>query len=1326
MKKTTKRAILIGIVAAAVLAVAITGTVMFMQDSGEADAKGFTNQTNTALPITGNDGGDVVENTIALENETIPSTDNTVSEEPAQPIQPVENTTTQEQTEENTTNNEEVTSPGTTTTTGNTTSTTAEPTLEEVIVLGEEKVVEETAEVWWRNITLKTSIPDIEEKGITYTTDIEATKTNSVEANSVKVGDTFTYTIKVENKGNIAKEIQIIDPIPEELKINEATLPENAQMIDENVIDFGMVEVLPGQPIEYSFEVEVIKISTEPIQNIAEMVVDEENIPVEDEEIPTYGYTLEKTASLHKKEGNTIEGKAQVGDTIFYTISIVNMGSTDIENLEVYDPMYHQEVIKINIASGETKIIPYTYTVTQADIDNQTPITNVVTAGDKEDTTTTEVEEKDPSIKVVKKADKTEGLQLGDIVTYTITITNDGNVTLNNIALEDIFKEALALELTDKDGNIVTNIATMAPDESTMVYTTYTVTQEDIDKQVPIVNSATATADDGTTDTGTETVTVEELKPHITITKVADKTEGLQEGDIVAYTITVTNDGNTTLHNVTVTDIPENNKKIFLDPTKPEEKTNIIVSKEDALTLIPNESKTYTVYYKVEAEDVENVDEKDSLTNIAETIGYYEDEQKEEKYVEDDDPETIQFKKVPDGTIVKTQTVNGITLSSTGKILDGSGKETQNYPIVLPGTVVDYTITIENTGNTKLTNVVVTDTMHSINQAQKNVTIQSVTVNGQERDYTIEQDGSVRIAGEMQIDDILVITANYTVQETDVAQTQQNIIKNTATFTADGLPEKESTVEIPTTIWATNITYGKTGTLADGSDAHTKTVQYGDTITYTISAKNTGTKAGTQVLQDTDIKTMVEKAYITAPEKIVVKDFDEQGNARTNKITTDVVNVLNNGVTVYLPADATGNKVASITFTVQVIAAPGTTISNAVVGKEDEPVINIVTKDIEVTATEYKDKNIVVVLDLSSSMLKVSGTDEYPADCVTKDSQGRITSVNVAKLNTSIKTKLYSAKVALKQFIDDVLNYNPNNKITLITFNYDTFNHAKAGLNHPTYNYYWARIKNETSAHPYMKTQQLVKASNSKTTLKNAIDNIYLTYPLLTNVVSALELTQTKVNALKAAEPNKDIEVVFIGDGKPSYTSEPCAVGANNTSAGFYNKQTTFTKIEEIANNIKYVNATTKQGTKAHIYTLEYDVPDSEKADAKTTFNSMSTGASYRYSATASDLAAKLKQIGNAILEPQDASYTTDANGKVIIPMENGTTLRVEGTPVTPLTITIDRGEKNPTVMTFNSIAEINQSQGNVIEYTNNQLIIHVDKLAPDADISVNYYYRRI
>ena len=100
------------------------------------------------------------------------------------------------------------------------------------------------------------------------------------------------------------------------------------------------------------------------------------------------------------------------------------------------------------------------------------------------DDATVTTETADPSIEVTKAADKTEGAAVGDVITYTITVKNTGNVTLSGVEVDEQLAgvvEASALSPTQ-----------LAPGGEATASYTYTVTQADVDAG-QVVNDVTAT-----------------------------------------------------------------------------------------------------------------------------------------------------------------------------------------------------------------------------------------------------------------------------------------------------------------------------------------------------------------------------------------------------------------------------------------------------------------------------------------------------------------------------------------------------------------------------------------------------------------------------------------------------------------------------------------------------------------------------------------------------------------------------------------------------------------------------------------------------------------
>jgi uncharacterized repeat protein (TIGR01451 family) len=147
---------------------------------------------------------------------------------------------------------------------------------------------------------------------------------------------------------------------------------------------------------------------------------------------------------------------------------------------------------------------------------------------------------------------------LNEVITYTFEVTNTGDITVDNIVVTDI-------DLGP--GLIITGnpIATLLAGASSSVITgTYTITQDDIDAGV-ITNSALATAQDpngddvidtsGTAiDNDDPTETTLTQTPSIALVKIGSVSAPVSPGDLITYTFTVENTGDTTLENVIITD----------------------------------------------------------------------------------------------------------------------------------------------------------------------------------------------------------------------------------------------------------------------------------------------------------------------------------------------------------------------------------------------------------------------------------------------------------------------------------------------------------------------------------------------------------------------------------------------------------------------------------------------------------------------------------------------------------------------------------------------------------------------------------------------------
>ena len=147
----------------------------------------------------------------------------------------------------------------------------------------------------------------------------------------------------------------------------------------------------------------------------------------------------------------------------------------------------------------------------------------------------------------------------------------------------------------------IKTIASLAPDEEDTIQVIYEVTQSDVDTYETIRNVATATVPDGPSDEDDETTPTDNT-PNIDVTKTAEEIKSVDSsefvelnrdaqgnvttyvenvGDVIRYTITVTNNGAKVLENVNVVD--QNHNVKVLKITKG---TNVYeqTGKEDDIT----------------------------------------------------------------------------------------------------------------------------------------------------------------------------------------------------------------------------------------------------------------------------------------------------------------------------------------------------------------------------------------------------------------------------------------------------------------------------------------------------------------------------------------------------------------------------------------------------------------------------------------------------------------------------------------------------------------------------------------------------------------------
>ena len=522
----SKRTIIIAAIITVLLAGTATGVYFFTKGNAQAQAAGDNNTTQEQY------GEAPEENKNEQQNNTTENEQNKNEQGETTPNQQEEQET---ERQEQTTNNNQTTQNEQTTTT-----TTGEVPNQEYVTEREETVKNpwESLEVGWGPTQFAS---------IASTANLTAKKSNleihkTVDKESVKIGDTLTYTISVKNNGDKVAKAIIYDNVPE-----GTVLLNKDNNEDENTKKLTWrVTVEPGETENVEFTVRV-KAEKGTIKNSA--IVN--------------GKTTEETETgiiniTGKKEVNTSEAK--VGDTLTYTITLTNSGNADgtvtvTDEIPAGTTLVEKSITNngvesngtitwtdVEVKAGDTVEVSFKVTINN---DTKTSVRNTAVIDDNKPTE--EVETKVANITGAKSVDKSTA-KVGDTLTYTITLTNNGNADGTMTVTDEIPTGTRIKDENTTGYNKETNTMTWSNVEVKANGETATLTLEVVVK-------------DDTTDTVKNVAKIDNKEiPEKPETKVANITGAksvdkptAKVGDTLTYTIKLTNNGNGD-GKVTVTD----------------------------------------------------------------------------------------------------------------------------------------------------------------------------------------------------------------------------------------------------------------------------------------------------------------------------------------------------------------------------------------------------------------------------------------------------------------------------------------------------------------------------------------------------------------------------------------------------------------------------------------------------------------------------------------------------------------------------------------------------------------------------------------------------
>ena len=433
------------------------------------------------------------------------------------------------------------------------------------------KVIVEDYGVLTNNVTVgnKTSSVNI------TVPEIIPNKTADIE--NPNFGDEVTYTVNVTNAGKVnANNVVVRDVLGEGLELISA---------DGGVYDpitrtiTWTVNLNSGETKSFKVVAKVIGYG-----NVTNSLVVGNKTSTVDVDVPEI---------IPSKDADNMY--PNFGDSIDYTITVNNIGKADAKHVVVvdrldkglkyvssshngvYDEAAHTVTWVVDIAAGSSLDLTVTASAEEYGV-----LTNIVSVGDKSASVDVNVPEIIPN----KTAD-IENPNFGDNVTYTVTVTNDGNADAKAVVVRDVL---------GKDLKFVSATGTYTFDEATNTIT-WTV-DVDAGKTETFTVVATVINYGNVTNSlvvGNKTFNKNVTVPEITPDKTVDN-ENPNFGDNLTYTVTVKNEGNGNATDVIIVDALGKGLEYVSSTGNYDNKTNTITWKVD---LASGETKTFTVVAKI-------------------------------------------------------------------------------------------------------------------------------------------------------------------------------------------------------------------------------------------------------------------------------------------------------------------------------------------------------------------------------------------------------------------------------------------------------------------------------------------------------------------------------------------------------------------------------------------------------------------------------------------------------------------------------------------------------------------------------------------------------
>lgn len=550
-------------------------------------------------------------------------------------------------------------------------------------------------------------------------------------------------------------------------------------------------------------------------------------------------FTITKSASV---PGGTAD---VAGEVISYTITLTNTGNQTLTGVTVVDPFVSNLQLVNDPQSadgvfntGDVWHYSATHVVTQAELNADGSITNVAT-GDTDQTppknaTVSVPVGQSPNFLIIKAASVPGGTAnvVGELIRYTISMTNTGNIALTGVTVSDPSVSNLQLQVDPASGDGVLNVG------ETWQYTaSRPVTQADIDADGNIINVASGDTNQTPPQTASASVPVQQDR-QLAIVKTASVPGGTADvaGEVISYTLDVSNPGNTTLTGITVSDPFVGNLTLVADPAS-----------SDGI-LQPGETWRYLGSHAVTQAEL---DSGGNITNIATA-------------------DSNQTNPVQDNASVPVAQKPALAIDKAfAGVTGGNG----NGDADAPGDVLQYAITVYNRGNVTLDDIATNDAVTGLNAS--GLTLAPGASYTYNTSYTLTQ-------GDL---------------DNNGNNGGSGVILNTASAVSPQAPRATDFEAVPV-VARPLLSFDKGVAFIDGGNGNAIADAAGDVIHYTLKLTNGGNVTLTNIhLEDpltgyaSDTASLAPGASLSFPTSYTLTQDDIYGNGNGTGYITNVANV---------------------------------------------------------------------------------------------------------------------------------------------------------------------------------------------------------------------------------------------------------------------------------------------------------------------------------------------------------------------------------------------------------------------------------------------------